>query len=183
MTLFISPFLLVTMPLYARVTLSLDPQHLGYLMAASGVGSFSGSLGLLSIPHGHRAFATKIGAAMGVTAMVGLAAAPSFAWAAASIVLLTLGISTSFGIANIVIQERSPNAIRGRVSAVAGLAFFGLIPFSALLISWLTDRYGLRQTMGGCAAVYGLATAWLLAGRKRLATAPDPAPVRDPATV
>jgi MFS family permease len=174
MTLFISPFLMITMPFYTHFVLGLGPDGMGWLMAVSGVGSLSGSLGLLAIPRGHRAFAVKLGAAAGTIAIAGMALAPSPWWAAASIILLTCGLSTCYGIANIVIQERAPDELRGRISAVAGLSFFGLIPFSGLLVTSVVDWLGMRQTMGICAFGYGLATTLLLAGRKQLASAPQP---------
>ena len=34
-----------------------------------------------------------------------------------------------FGLANTIVQERAPDAIRGRVSAIMGLSFFGVLPF------------------------------------------------------
>jgi MFS family permease len=34
---------------------------------------------------------------------------------------LTLGMSTMFGLANTIVQERAPDAICGRVSAIMGL--------------------------------------------------------------
>jgi hypothetical protein len=40
---------LVMLPLYVRNILRLGPRELGWLMAVSGTGAFSGSLGLLTI--------------------------------------------------------------------------------------------------------------------------------------
>src|SRR5207245_4159646 len=56
MTCFVSPLLVIFMPFYAKHLLTLGPGYMGVLMGASGVGSFVGSIGLLAIPHGHRAF-------------------------------------------------------------------------------------------------------------------------------
>ncbi len=61
----------------------------------------------------------------------------------AALILMTLGGGgTSFGIANTIIQERAPDQMRGRVSAVAGLSFFGILPFSGLVMSALADGLG-----------------------------------------
>jgi MFS family permease len=161
-TAFASPFLMVTMPLYARTTLGLSAQSMGLLMAITGVGSFIGSLMLLSIPRRSRTLALRCGAGCATTALVGLSWAPGFAAAACFFVLLTLGLSTAFGLANIIIQERAPDAIRGRVSAVAGLAFFGVLPFSGLLISFLADALGMRGSLYAAAVCYACCATVLL---------------------
>ena len=171
MTIFISPFLMITMPLYSRVELGLGPENMGALMGISGIGSFVGSFGLLSIPKGRRAFFLKCAAAAVSVGLGGLTLAHSMATAGASLILMTLGLSTSYGTANIVIQERAPDVIRGRVSAVAGMAFFGILPFSGLIVSSLADVVGLRIAMGCATAGYALTTILLLAGKRQLASA------------
>jgi MFS family permease len=160
------------MPFYSRFTLGLGPDKMGWLMALSGVGSLTGSLGLLGIPRGRRALAVKLGAGAATVALAGMSRAPSFWWAAASIILLALGLSTCYGTANIVIQERAPDELRGRISAVAALSFFGLIPFSGLVVTRVVDLFGMRSSMGACAIGFGLATTLLLAGRRQLSSAP-----------
>lgn len=179
MTCFASPFLMIAMPLYARNTLGLGPDRMGLLMAISGVGSFIGSIGLLSITVSIRMVVLRIAAATATVALLGLAWAPGFAAAAVSAALLTLGLSTAFGLANIVVQERAPDYIRGRVSAVAGLSFFGLIPFSGLLITGLADLIGMRAALATGGVCYALCTIVLL-GRPRSFSTPAPAPTPEP---
>ncbi|MDQ3624462.1 MAG: MFS transporter, partial [Verrucomicrobiota bacterium] len=74
-----------------------------------------------------------------------------------------------------IIQERAPDQMRGRVSAVAGLSFFGILPFSGLVMSALADGLGLRMALLVSAACFGGVTALLLGGRRQLASAPRPA--------
>lgn len=171
-TVFVSPFLMITMPLYARVELGLGPERMGALMAISGIGSFAGSIGLLSIRSDRRAMFLKAAATAVALGLASLAAARSFAFAGAAMILMTLGLSTSYGTANIIIQERAPDPIRGRVSAVAGLAFFGILPFSGLLVSAVADLAGLRAAMWAGAGGYALLCAVLLARHERLGSAP-----------
>ena len=172
-TLFVSPFLMILMPLYSRVTLALPSDQMGALMAISGIGSFAGSMGLLSIPHGYRALTLKCAGATVAIGLAGLAAAPNLPLACAAIVCLALGLSTTFGSANIVIQERTPNHLRGRVSSVASLSFFGLVPFSGLILSSLVDFAGMRATMAGGAICFAASVAVLLWGVRQLSSAPS----------
>jgi MFS family permease len=171
-TLFVSPFLVILMPLYSRVTLGLPAERMGVLMAVSGVGSLAGSIGLLSILRGHRAAALKCAAGLIVLGLGGLAAAHSLAPACVSIICLTLGLSTNFGLSNIVIQERAPHSLRGRISAVAGLSFFGLLPFSGLVTSGVVDFLGMRQAMFACTSGFVICAAILLNGVRQFASAP-----------
>lgn len=169
---FASPFLMVTMPVYSRGVLGLDAEHMGWLLACSGVGSLTGSIGLLTVGRGHRALFVKAASTIAAIGLGGMAAAPSFVWAALSIVVMTVGLSSTFGTANIVIQERAPDPIRGRVSAVASMAFFGTLPFAGLVVSYIADHVGLRTAIAYGAAGLALATVILLLGRKQLSSAP-----------
>src|SRR5690606_24916739 len=136
-----------------------------------GVGSFAGSLGLLSIPRARRMLALRLGGISAVIALVCMSAENSLVTGCISIIFLTLGLSTPFGLSNITIQERAPDAIRGRISAVAGLAFFGILPFSGLLISSVVDFLGMRTTLFCSAIGYAIAVLMLLF-RSRGITAP-----------
>lgn len=171
---FASPFFMVTLPIYSRGVLGLDAEHMGILMGCSGIGSFAGAVSLLSVPHGRRAFYLKWGATAATLGLTTMALAPNLPIAIAGIILMTFGLSFNFGTANIVVQERAPNPIRGRISAVASLSFFGTMPFAGVAVSALADHFGLRRAMLGGAACYAAAAATLLLGRRQLASAPLP---------
>jgi MFS family permease len=83
-------------------------------------------------------------------------------------IFLTLGTSTMFGLANTIVQERAPDAIRGRVSAIMGLSFFGVLPFSGLVVSKVADLVGLRIAMGGGGILFGLSASALLYSHRQL---------------
>jgi hypothetical protein len=53
------------------------------------------------------------------------------------------------------------------------MSFFGLVPFSGLLVSESADRLGMRISMLSGAVCFGLCVALLLAGVKQLASAPS----------
>jgi MFS family permease len=168
LTTCISPFFMITMPLYARDILHLQPQWYGLLIGSSGVGAFAGSVWLLAIPSAHRATYLRSAAALIAACMMGLALAQHLWQAIASMIFLTLGTSTMFGLANTIVQERAPNAIRGRVSAIMGLSFFGVLPFSGLAISEIADLVGLRYAMGGGSVLFALSAGALLYSHRQL---------------
>lgn len=166
-TVFVFPIMVVMLPLYARNVLQLGPDRLGLLMAASSIGSFTGSITLLAVPVQSRFRLMFICVIVVAVALFSLSQAHLFAVAAASQILLSLGVSTIIGLANTIVQERAPGPLRGRVSAVAGLSFFGLMPFASLGITSVADWMGMRQAMVLAAGLYLVtATTVLLVSRR-----------------
>lgn len=168
----ISPFFMIMMPLYSRNILHVGADKHGILMGSSGLGAFVGSILLLSIAAHRRTVYLRVAVAMIFACMLGLAFAQNLGVAIASMVLLTVGTATMFGLANTIVQERAPDALRGRISAIVGLSFFGVLPFSGLIMSKYADVVGLRLAMGSGALGFGLAAATLLYNTRKPDTAP-----------
>jgi MFS family permease len=185
-TVFVFPVLSVMMPLYVRNELQLGPTEFGRLMAVSAIGSLFGSIGLLSVA---RELRLKFMTAASVVVAIGLfvlSRSHSFALTACCLALLAVGLSLNFGLAGTIVQERSPGPLRGRVSAIFGLSFFGLMPIAGLMITGVSDWIGMRPSLGVAAILFaiGAVTVLTLAGRtvcERPKTVPEPEPA--PATV
>lgn len=161
-TIFVAPFFMVLMPLYSRHVLNVGPSQHGLLMGASGVGAMIGSMRLLGIAQHHRCAYLRGGALVLALAMSTLAAARGLGLALPAMVALTIGTSTIWGLANTIVQERAPDAIRGRVSAISGLSFFGVLPFAGLLTAKLADLAGMRTAMLTGGICFGIGAAVLL---------------------
>ncbi len=161
-TVCISPFFMIMMPLYSRHILQIPAAQHGILMGSSGLGAFAGSIWLLRIAIHHR-MAYLRGSVVGiVVCMLALSLARNLPEAVIAMVILTVGTSTVFGLANTIVQERAPDAIRGRVSALAGLSFFGVLPFSGLVMTKFADLVGMRLAMGSAALLFGALAATFL---------------------
>jgi MFS family permease len=158
-TLFVFPVIIVLLPIYARNDLHATAEQMGLLMLCSGAGSVSGSLLIMALRPSLRRLAILAGMILACGALVSLSQATGLVWAGISLISLAVGVSTLVGLANTIVQERSPAELRGRVSAVAGLSFFGFLPFAALIMGWMTDVFRLRNVLLGssiCYAVIGL---------------------------
>ena len=166
-TVCVSPFFMILMPLYSRHVLHIAAAQHGLLMASSGIGAFVGSIWLLSIRREKRHLWLRAAVAAVVVAMSALALAQTLMQAVTAMIVLTLGTSTIFGVANTIVQERAPDPIRGRVSAIVGLSFFGVLPFAGLLVTEFADLAGLRTAMGTAAACYALAASFVLHRHRR----------------
>ena len=162
MTIFIFPTVSVMMPLYVRDVLHFGPNLLGYLMAASGVGSVFGAITLVSIPPPRRLGWMMFAALAVSVSVLGLSWANAFVFAAASLIVISFGLSLIFGLSNTIVQERAPSYLRGRVSAVMGLSFFGLMPIAGLGVTSLADVIGMRTALGFSAVGYGVAAILIL---------------------
>src|SRR6201993_1204386 len=141
-TVFIFPIITVMMPLYVRLVLGLGADRLGFLMGASAVGSVIGAIFLISIPRGKRVPIMMMNVGIVGVAIFSLSRAPSFYIATPLLIFNSLGLAMNFGLANTIVQERAPDYLRGRVSAVFMLSFVGLMPVAGLGITGLSDLIG-----------------------------------------
>ncbi len=166
---FVFPNLAVMMPIYARDLLRVGVSEMSFLMAASGLGALLGSLGLLAVRREQQMSRIFGGVVLLVPSLVALAWIRSFPLALVGVTVLSLGISTAMGLAATVIQEHVDPALRGRVMALYSLSFMGVIPFSGLSATALTDWIGLPTVMQLSALLY-VAGALALFTRLRLST-------------
>jgi MFS family permease len=166
-TIFVFPVISVMLPLYVRNILQLGPTSMGWLMGVSGVGSLSGSLGLLSIARQNRVkFMT--GNAIAVAAsMFCMSRSTSFWLTALAMGFLAIGLSMNFGLANTIVQERAPGPLRGRISAVFGLSFFGLMPIGGLLVPGVSDLIGMRTALAVSSIIFGIGAFFILSAAGR----------------
>ena len=161
-TLFVFPVIIVLLPLYVKNDLfaatsqQATPEQMGLLMLCSGAGSVCGSLLIMALRPSLRRIAILTGMVLACGALVSLSQATGLIWAGISLVCLAVGVSTLVGLANTIVQERSPAELRGRVSAVAGLSFFGFLPFAAIIMGWMTDLFQLRNVLLGSSICYAV---------------------------
>jgi MFS family permease len=150
-----------------RNILHLGPRELGWLMAVSGTGAFFGAIGLLTVERERRLkFMTfnVVAIAAGVFCM---ARSHSFLFTALAMGLVAIALSMNFGLANTIVQEHAPPPLRGRVSAVFGMSFFGLMPIGGLVVPGVSDLIGMRTALAVASVIYGIAAVYVLsmAGR------------------
>jgi MFS family permease len=177
-TIFVFPAISVMLPLYVRNILHLGAQSMGGLMAISGSGAFLGSIGLLSVARESRLrFMTGnvLAIAVGVFLM---SVSQSFWLTACAMGAIAIALSMNFGLANTIVQEQAPAHLRGRVSAVVGMSFFGLMPVAGLITPGFADLIGMRTTLTIASVIYGIAASSVLsvAGRHVCDQPVSPAP-------
>src|SRR5438045_7427673 len=117
---------------------------------------------LVGVPREKRVPMMMINAAAVTVAIFGLSRAPSFYVATGLMIINSLGLATNFGLCSTIVQERAPDYLRGRVSAVFMLSFVGMVPFAALGVTGLSDAIGMPTALVIAAVTYGVITILVL---------------------
>jgi MFS family permease len=162
-SLCIFPIITVMMPLYVRTVLGMGAGEFGKLMGASAIGSLVGSIFLIGLPRDKRVPLMMVNAVAISIVIVGLSFGPSFYVVMALLIINSLGLATNFGLCSTIVQERAPEYLRGRVSAVFMLSFVGLMPLAGLGVTSLSDSIGMRHALAIAAGLYGTITLLVLA--------------------
>ena len=167
-SLFGYPYLSL-MPMIARALFRNDAAGLGLLMGGIGAGALAGSL-LLSVRTPAQRHMTTIILITLATFGIGLAGigftrqqAPVFAL----LVLAGASMVVCVALCNTSIQQRIPDALRGRVLSMYTFAFSGFLPFGNLFGGILAEHRGFQPTMamlGGGLILTAIAAAFVVSG-------------------
>ena len=168
----IFPIITVMMPLYVRLVLHRGADGLGSLMGASAIGSLVGSIFLIGLPRDKRVPLMMVNAVAISMVIVGLSFGPSFYVVMALLIVNSLGLATNFGLCSTIVQERAPDYLRGRVSAVFMLSFVGLMPLAGLGVTSLSDFIGMPRALAIAAVLYGAITLLVLARVRKQCAGP-----------
>src|SRR6266851_5254625 len=154
--------LTVTTALFTRPYIQLLPaeaQFLGvgalelsWLLAASGVGALAGALVTASLGGWKRRGALLVGSALMHGLLLALFAEQrSVLGAMVFIGLTSFAVMVFLGMANTLMQTRTPNHLRGRAMSVHTMVFMGFMPLGQMLL-------------GSVGAIAGINTAFLAGG-------------------
>jgi MFS family permease len=86
-------------------------------------------------------------------AVIILSIAPTYFWYSIWLPICGVTALTTLISANSYVQTRSDPAIRGRVMGIYLLIFLGGTPFGSLLIGWMTETIGVRETVAACGGI------------------------------
>ncbi len=167
-SLFGYPYLSL-MPMIARALFRNDAAGLGLLMGGIGAGALAGSL-LLSVRTPAQRHMTTIILITLATFGIGLGGigftrqqAPVFGL----LVLAGASMVVCVALCNTSIQQRIPDALRGRVLSMYTFAFSGFLPFGNLFGGILAEHRGFQPTMamlGGGLILTAIAAAFVVSG-------------------
>jgi MFS family permease len=157
------PNLLVLMPLYVKDHLGGGDGWVAIMISMIGLGSLTGSIGLLRGSRLEAAASRRLRNAMaGLTVgMVWLALSPN-PWVAIPGILIA-GYSFTTGNTQIStrLQQLAPDEMRGRVLSVNSLAFNGVMPFATMAVAGFSQLFGQPVVMLVCAVLLVGFSYWL----------------------
>jgi MFS family permease len=156
------------LPVFVTDVFHASASALGFLAAASAVGSLGASLFLASrgTPD---ALARNIRiASLGVPATLLLFALSRNIFLTAGIELLVGGfISMQMNSANSMLQLRVSDEVRGRVMSIYSMILLGAVPFGSVAIGSLTDKIGAPWAVAVCAIACFCAGAFYVTRRTK----------------
>ena len=152
-TLLMAPFIALV-PAMAKKVLHSGTTGTSVLVTAQGIGAVAMALSLGELVHrfGARRVLLLMMSVLPV-ALAGYAYAPNLATSAVAILVVGavyLGALSSF---TSIAQLRAPSDIRGRVLSIYTVILGALYPLGAVIQGKVADRFGLRATTFGAAAV------------------------------
>jgi MFS family permease len=171
------PFTTTLMPYYARYVVHADASEMGAIMSTSGFGAVAGAAAL--VVFGARAWRWRVagGLACAAFGIVGLGLTRGVTAALPLVASQAFGVSVLLGTISQVVQERVPNAVRGRVTSLVVLGRTSVMPLASLALAALADAAGFERLMIGCGAAFGVLSAAIAAALPR-----DPRDGTPPAT-
>ena len=94
----------------------------------------------------------KLGVLFSLSVTV-LSIAPTYLWYSLWLPICGITALTMLISANSYVQTHSDPAVRGRVMGIYLLIFMGGTPFGSLLIGWMTETIGVRETIAACGGI------------------------------
>ncbi len=148
--LFTRPYIQL-LPAEAQL-LGVGAVELSYLLAASGAGALIGALATASLGGWRRRGLLLVGAALAHGLLLSLFSTQRTVIGAMLFVGLTsLAVMVFLGMANTLMQSRTPDHLRGRAMSVHTMVFIGFMPLGQMLL-------------GGIGTLAGINTAFLIGG-------------------
>lgn len=144
----------VLLPAYATDVVHTDEAGYGLMNTAVGAGALIGSLMVASLSRrGNRGMLLTFGSLLFPVALVGLAVVHTLPVALVLLFLVGLGFVNQNVQANTLVQSMAPDELRGRVTSVYTLMFFGTAPFGSLLAGAVAQEFGSSLAIGAAAII------------------------------
>jgi predicted MFS family arabinose efflux permease len=149
--------------------------ELSWLLAASGAGALVGALATASLGSWRRRGALLVGASLAHgTLLIFFGAQHTVVGAMVFVGLTSLAVMVFLGMANTLMQTRTPDALRGRVLSVHTMVFIGFMPLGQMLLGSVGTLIGINNAflVGGVLVtmIAGYAALRVSALREAVAT-------------
>lgn len=149
MSLFVLPYTSL-IPVYARDIFHGTASTFGVIDSFIGLGAFSGAIFLASLKAG-----TNLNKVLAINTfvfgvgLISFSHAPFYPLALFCATFGAFGMMSQVTISNTIIQTTVDPSMRGRVISLYAMAFFGMQPLGGLLIGFISEHIGVKNTVLG----------------------------------
>ncbi len=145
------------LPAVTAEVLRVGPIELSWLLAASGAGSLGGALAVASLGGIRHRGVVLVGAVAALGILVATFALQR-TLIGALVVMACVGFAAllQWGMANTILQTRTPDRLRGRVTSVHVTSMLGLVPLGAMILGTAGTLFGLSASLFGGGALLAI---------------------------
>lgn len=156
-------------PAWAVNQLSGDARVAGYLQAGRGIGAVAGAFGVAYFSAGMtRGRVVTFGAFLLPLALVGFAFASWLPLSLLCVAVVGFSQIMILNISNSLIHSEVEDRLRGRVSSIFALTFFGLMPIGGLIMGVFAEHVSERNAVALSAGAFLLCALWSFMRQKHL---------------
>ena len=150
------PLVFTTLRIHVKELYNLNARDFGLVFSVPGIGALTGSLSFLFLSPKNPLKVLPWGVIGIVLFLVGIAESQSLPLTIAFLLLFSISLFLSLSSLLVTVQLTVDNEIRGRVSALVGLAFVSLAPVMSVPIGFVSDHLGPRNLLLGIAGLFGV---------------------------
>jgi MFS family permease len=164
---------MVLMPVMARQVLGVQAMGYTYLISAAGCGAITGALTVAVL--GGRTRKGPLMLCGGALFGVALVAFSASRWLPVSLALIAVassGLMVTSACINTLIQEASPDHLRGRIVSIWAFLFAGFTPLGALYVGAVAHGWGVSGTFAVSGTICVLAVLGIAVLAPRIRTLP-----------
>jgi predicted MFS family arabinose efflux permease len=156
------PLVFTSLRVYLQQRFHLDARDYGLVFAMPGIGALFGSLIFLFWSPKNPIVALRFGLPGLVAFLFAVAFSPTLPLAVASMTFYSLSMFLTLSALLVTVQLKVEDHMRGRVSALVGMAFASLAPIMAVPMGFLSDVIGAQRLLWCAGLVFGAASSLLL---------------------
>lgn len=152
----IFPLVFTTLRIFIKEQYSLNARDFGLIFSVPGIGALTGSLSFLLLSPKNPLRILPVGIVGIMVFLIGLAESTSLPLTILFLGLFSISLFLSLSALLVTVQLTVDDEIRGRVSALVGLAFVSLAPVMSVPVGYVSDLIGPRKLLIAVAFIFGI---------------------------
>ena len=161
------PLVFTTLRLYVQNRYQLTGKEFGLVFAAPGLGALVGSLSFLIMNPKNPLKILPYSVAGICVFLIAVAQAPTLQLTVVAMTIFSIMMFLTLSALLVTVQLRVEDRLRGRVSALIGMAFASVSPIMSVPIGFLSDIVGEKRLLWAMSILFGLFSALIAVYHRR----------------